>query len=133
MKTEHSADKILVVDDNADLLFLLGERLRSNGFEVATAMDGETAIKMTLREKPALILLDLGIPGLDGFEVCRALKCDPSTRGIPIIMLSAKSRQGDKDRAAEAGAEGYMIKPCVPGVLLEEIRNLLERKTPHVA
>ncbi len=132
MKTEQKA-KILVVDDNPDVRFLVGARLRMNGYEVVTAEDGESAIEISLQEKPALLLLDLGLPNMTGFEVCRTLKANPSTRAIPIIVLSAKSQQTDRDRAFELGAEGYMVKPCAPGPLLGEIRNLLERSAPHVA
>ena len=80
------------------------------------------------QQKPALLLLDLGLPNSDGFEVCRTLKSDPSTREIPIIVLSAKSQQTDKDRASASGAEGYVAKPFDPGVLLAEIGNLLAGK-----
>ncbi|MEI8138374.1 MAG: response regulator [bacterium] len=132
MKKGQPVAKILMVDDNDDLLLLVGARLRSNGYEVVTASNGETAIKLALREKPALILLDMGLPDLDGCAVCRRLKSEVSIREIPIIVMSANSRQVDKDQAAECGAEGYMAKPCDPGSLLEGIGSLLERRTPHV-
>lgn len=132
MKADAKAAKILVVDDDPDVRLLVGARLRSSGYEVVMAEDGEAAIKIFRREKPAMLLLDLGLPGLDGYQVCRTLKSDPSTREIPIIVLSAQSQQTDKDRAAELGVEGYVAKPFVPGALLSEIRTLLERRTPHV-
>ncbi|MEI6150377.1 MAG: response regulator, partial [bacterium] len=119
---------LLVVDDDPDVLLLVGARLRAAGYEVVTAEDGETAIASTLREQPVMVLLDLGLPKMDGFEVCRRLKADPVTCGIPIMVFSAKSQQVDKDRASKFGADGYMAKPFDPGVLLTEIANLIGKK-----
>ncbi|MDA3925976.1 MAG: response regulator [Kiritimatiellae bacterium] len=126
MSAEKQAVRILVVDDDSDVRLLLGGRLRRNGYEVVAAEDGESAVQIVRQENPALILLDLGLPKMDGFDVCRMLKADPATRRIPIIVLSAKSQQTDRDRASALGADGYMAKPFDPGVLLEEIRNLTE-------
>ena len=128
MNAKPIAAKILVVDDDPDVRLLVEARLRSNGYTAVAAEDGEACIAACRREKPALLVLDLGLPKIDGFEVCRRVKADPSTRAIPIIVLSAKSQQTDKDLAVAAGADGYMPKPFDAGVLLREIGTLLERK-----
>jgi len=129
MNAEHKAAKILVVDDDQYVRLLLGARLRKNGYEVVTAEDGEEAVRIVGQVKPALILLDLGLPKMDGFEVCRTLKSDPETCGIPIIILSAKSQQADRDQASAAGAESYMAKPFNSVAILEEIQHLLVRSS----
>jgi CheY-like chemotaxis protein len=128
MNEEHKAAKILVVDDDQDVRLLMGVRLRKSGYDVVTAEDGEEAVRIVRQAKPDLILLDLGLPKMDGYEVCRTLKSDPETCGIPIIILSAKSQQTDREQALAAGAESCMAKPFNPVVVLEAIRHLLESR-----
>lgn len=128
MNEEHKGAKILVVDDDQDVRLLMGVRLRKSGYDVVTAEDGEEAVRIVRQAKPDLILLDLGLPKMDGYEVCRTLKSGPETCGIPIIILSAKSQQTDREQASAAGAESYMAKPFNPVVILEAIRHLLESR-----
>ena len=116
---------ILLVDDDPDALILVGARLRAAGYEVITAEDGEEALEKVRRETPALLVLDINMPKINGFEVCRILKSDPSTRSIPIIFFTAKSQKEDKIKQGTMGAQAYIIKPFDPKILLSIINNLL--------
>ena len=106
--------KILVVEDNEDNLAVITDELDYAGYEVISASDGEEAIEKTLAEKPALILMDISIPIIDGWEATRRLKADPKTGGIPIIALTAHAMSGDEEKAKAAGCDGYIAKPCTP-------------------
>lgn len=118
--------KILVVDDEQVTLKLLSIRLGINGFDVITASDGAAGLERARKEKPDLIVLDLMLPNINGFEVCRMLKFDDRYKNIPIIILSALHDQKERDRAVECGADAYFIKPFDLDLLLSKIRNLLE-------
>jgi two-component system phosphate regulon response regulator PhoB len=120
--------KILVVDDEEDILELLRFNLTKEGFAVVCAGSGEEALKMTRLEKPELILLDLLLPGIDGLEVANRLKNDPSTREIPVIMVTAKGEEADIVTGLEVGAEDYITKPFSRKVLIARVRAVLRRK-----
>ncbi|MEW6684759.1 MAG: response regulator [Candidatus Edwardsbacteria bacterium] len=120
--------KILIADDDKNILFFLSELLQRSDYEIVQAVDGEQALKFAREQKPALILLDIMMPGLDGLEVCRQLKTDPETKQIKIIMVTAKTTEPDIERGLAAGADFYIPKPFKISVLSEKIRELLEKK-----
>lgn len=122
--------KILVVDDEPDALELIGFNLRGAGYDVATAEDGNSALRKARARKPDLILLDLMIPEVDGLEVCKILRRDPDTSGIPIIMLTAKAGELDRVLGLELGANDYITKPFSPRELVLRVKNLLQRSAP---
>jgi DNA-binding response OmpR family regulator len=114
--------KILVVDDDPDLVRALRLRLRANNYEVATASDGYTAIAAAQKERPALIILDLGLPVGDGFVVLERLQSSDSLSGVPVIVLSARDPQSNEERALKAGAAAFFQKPADNDELLNVIR-----------
>jgi len=120
--------KILAVDDEEDILELLRFNLTKEGFAVVCAGSGEEALKLTRLEKPELILLDLLLPGMDGLEVARRLKSNPSTQEIPVIMVTAKGEEADIVTGLEVGAEDYITKPFSRKVLIARVRAVLRRK-----
>ncbi|MCF7871184.1 MAG: response regulator [Candidatus Omnitrophica bacterium] len=117
--------KILIADDEPDFVELISMRLEVNGFEVVAAKDGQEAVDKTKKEKPDLLILDLMMPKLDGFEVCRMLKFDDNFKNLPIIVLSALDQQQDREKAVEAGADEYFIKPFDLSLLLTKIKELV--------
>ncbi len=119
--------KILVVEDDIDILQLLKYNLEAAGFEVTTAKDGYTALTLARRDLPGLIILDLMIPDLDGLEVCKELKRSSETKGIPVIMLTARGEEIDRIVGLELGAEDYVVKPFSPRELTLRIRAVLRR------
>jgi len=121
--------KILVVDDEEDILELLRFNLTKEGFAVVCAASGEEALKSARQERPNLMLLDLLLPGMDGLEVARRLKSDPSTQEIPVIMVTAKGEEADIVAGLEVGAEDYITKPFSPKVLIARVRAVLRRKS----
>ncbi len=123
--------KILVVDDEVYIVHILDFSLGMEGYEVVTALDGEEALAKSLEHKPDLIVLDIMMPKMDGYEVCKRLKADDATRGIPVILLSAKGRNVDQKMGFEAGAEDYITKPFSPRKLAERINALLNTGVPQ--
>ncbi len=119
------AAKILVVDDDAFIRRPLELILHQEGFEARTAVDGDDCLRQVRAERPHLILLDVMMPGRDGFEICRALKSDPELADIPVILLSARDRERDRDRGLSAGASDYVTKPYAPAELLAKVRALV--------
>lgn len=118
--------KILVVDDEPELLKLISRILVASQHVVVSARDGEEALAMAQRERPELVILDLNLPRIDGFEVCRRLKADPATKATPIIMLTAAyTNMNDADRGIASGADEYVVKPFVREVLLHNVDRLL--------
>src|SRR5688572_10873151 len=123
---------ILIVDDSPANLKVARVALESEGFAVITAADGEEAWRMLGDLEPSLILMDLQMPGLDGFEVTRRIKSDPTRRHIPVIAVTAYAMKGDRERALAAGCDGYIAKPIDPILLPELVAEQLltaERKT----
>ena len=119
------AKKILVVDDEVYILHILDFSLGAEGYEVLTAADGDEAIRMARTEKPDLIVLDIMMPKVDGFEACRRLKADTETSAIPVILLTAKGREVDRQMGMEVGADDYIVKPFSPTRLIEKIGSYL--------
>jgi two-component system alkaline phosphatase synthesis response regulator PhoP len=117
--------KILVVDDEIYIVHILDFSLGMEGYEVLTASDGEQALETAQREQPDLIVLDIMMPKLDGYETCKMLKADDRTRQIPVILLSAKGRHTDQKIGYEVGADDYITKPFSPRKLVERINTLL--------
>jgi two-component system KDP operon response regulator KdpE len=118
------AARILVVDDEPNILGTVTPLLRSRAYEVSSAMSGRAALDAVEREKPDLIVLDLGLPDIDGVEVCRRIR---ETQSLPIVVLSARGAEGDKVRALDAGADDYVTKPFGADELLARIRAALRR------
>ena len=116
---------ILYVEDNEDNIYMLSKRLKKKGFDITIAKDGEEGLKAARDSKPDLILMDLSLPLLNGWEATRILKSEPETKLIPIIALSAHAMQEHKDKALEAGCDDYDTKPVDITRLLSKINNLI--------
>ncbi len=121
------AEKILVVDDDLDSLKLIGLLLQRQGYQVIAASGGREGLAMAKAQAPDLILLDVMMPSMDGYEACRQLRSDPELAHIPVIMFTAKTRVDDKVAGFEAGADDYLTKPTHPAELASRIRALLAR------
>jgi DNA-binding response OmpR family regulator len=119
--------KILIVDDEPEAVELVEFNLRQAGFNVITAADGAEALRKAKSAQPALIVLDLMLPEIDGLEVCKLLRRDPDTAGIPIIMLTAKAAEVDRVLGLELGADDYLTKPFSPRELVLRIKKILQR------
>jgi two-component system alkaline phosphatase synthesis response regulator PhoP len=121
--------KILVVDDEIYIVHILDFSLGMEGYEVLTALDGEQALEKARAEKPDLIVLDIMMPKLDGYETCKLLKAGDDTKNIPVILLSAKGRNVDQKIGFEVGADDYITKPFSPRKLVERINAILGQGT----
>ena len=121
--------RILVVDDEIYIVHILDFSLGMEGYEVVTALDGEQALEKARAEKPDLIVLDIMMPRLDGYETCKQLKADAATKDIPVILLSAKGRNVDQKVGFEVGADDYITKPFSPRKLVERINAILGHGT----
>lgn len=117
--------KILVVDDEVYIVHILDFSLGMEGYEVVIALNGEEALAKAAEHRPDLVVLDILMPKMDGYETCKRLKADAATRGIPVILLSAKGRQVDIKAGFEAGASDYVTKPFSPRKLVEKINEIL--------
>jgi two-component system, OmpR family, alkaline phosphatase synthesis response regulator PhoP len=122
-----SKKRILIVDDEKDLVYGVSLQLETSGFEVLVAYDGQEGLDKARKEKPDLIILDLMLPKIDGFKVCRMLKFDEKYKKIPIILFTVRAQESDKQTAAEVCADAYITKPFEPQVLLDKIEELLRR------
>ena len=120
---------ILVIEDERDIRELVEYNLARDGYDVAGVDSGERAMESIRLRKPDLIILDLMLPGVDGYDVARRIKQNPGTAGIPIVMLTAKSQESDVVAGLELGAEDYVTKPFSPRVLLARIRAVFRRQT----
>ena len=116
---------VLLVEDQSDLRRLYAEQLNFSGFEVIEAGDGLTAVANGLEQSPDVVLMDLSLPGIDGWEATRRLKADPRSSGIPIIALTAHDGAGELERATRAGCDWFVPKPCPPAALIAEVRRVL--------
>lgn len=116
---------VLIVEDNFDNLAIYSKILEFSGLRVISAEDGNTGIELARSERPDLILMDVSIPSVDGWEATRRLKADDATRGIPILILTAHALAADRARAFEVGADGYIAKPADPRTVLEAVRSRL--------
>ncbi|MHB8511364.1 MAG: GGDEF domain-containing response regulator [Actinomycetota bacterium] len=122
-----TTEKVLVADDDADIRRFVEISLNREGYEVIIASDGEEALALAVEQKPSLVLLDVEMPNLDGFSVCRAMRADFRTATIPVIMLTARSLGADKVVGLTAGADDYMIKPFDPVELIARVKSTLRR------
>ena len=125
-------ERILVVDDEEDILELVRFNLAREGYPIICTTSGEESLKIAQKEHPDLIVLDLMLPGIDGLDVAKALKNDPKTRDIPIIMLTAKGEEADIVTGLELGADDYVTKPFSPRILVARVRAVLRRGAPEV-
>ncbi len=121
-------DMVLIVDDDALVRRFVGELLHAHGYDVHLAEDGEAALRQVGELRPDLVLLDLVMPYKDGFEVLNALKHDPATREIPVMILSVRDREEDVVKGLNLGAEDYMRKPFSTQELLARVRKILDRR-----
>jgi DNA-binding response OmpR family regulator len=117
--------KILLIDDEEDIVHLVEFRLKAAGYEVISAFDGQSGLDKARSENPDLIILDLMLPKMDGYKVCRMLKFDEKYKHIPVIMFTARAQDNDKKTGEEVGADAYVIKPFEPQMLLGKIAELL--------
>jgi two-component system, OmpR family, alkaline phosphatase synthesis response regulator PhoP len=120
-------ETILVVEDDENIQQLVGYNLARAGLHVLYADNGEQALALVKREKPDLVLLDVMLPGLDGLEVCKALRRDPRTRTLPIILLTARTEENDVIAGLDLGADDYITKPFSPKILVSRIKSVLRR------
>ena len=119
--------RILLIEDNEMNRDMLSRRLVRNGYEVITAVDGKQGVEMALSERPDLILMDMSLPVIDGWEATRRVKIDDATRHIPVIALTAHAMAGDREKAMEVGCDGYLAKPCEPRAVVAEVQRFLGR------
>jgi two-component system phosphate regulon response regulator PhoB len=123
-----SIESILVVEDEEDIVELIEYHLKQSGFSVIRALDGPTGLELARKKRPGLVILDLMLPGMDGKDVCRALKSNPLTQSIPILMLTAKTEEVDRVIGFELGADDYVTKPFSPRELVLRVKAILRRK-----
>ena len=127
-RKEEKTRPILIIEDEKDIVDLIGYHVKQAGFSVVEALDGASGLERARKDRPALIILDLMLPGMDGKDICRALKSDPQTRSIPVLMLTAKSEEMDRVVGFELGADDYVTKPFSPRELVLRIRAILRRQ-----
>ncbi len=126
MATHGQPKKVLLADDDADVLALLSATLSgSPNLKVFMARNGAEALEMARREHPDLVFLDVRMPKMDGYSVCHALKSDPATASIPVVMLTAQAQDSDRRKAIEAKADDYLTKPFSPNMLLRKVESVL--------
>ncbi|HNW33481.1 MAG TPA: response regulator [Candidatus Ozemobacteraceae bacterium] len=118
--------KILVADDEPHILRVVKDKLANAGFTVMTATNGEEALEAARREKPALVLLDVMMPKMNGFDVCRALRAEADFKNVPILLLTARGQEVDRQMGLDAGASEYITKPFSPRELLATVQTHLE-------
>ena len=127
MSNEH----ILVVDDNATNLKLVSDLLECSGYQITKATDAEQALEIVRRASPDLILMDIGLPGMDGLTLARRFKADETTKHIRIIALTAFAMKGDRQKALDAGCDGYITKPIDTRSLSDHVDRCLQREKPR--
>lgn len=119
--------KILVTEDERDIRDLIAFTLRFAGYEVVTASNGEEAVELAASESPDLILLDVRMPRLTGYDACKIIKADPNLADVPVVFLSAKGQESEIQAGLDAGAEEYLLKPFAPDELTNRIRAILAK------
>src|SRR5512140_1814970 len=124
-------EKILIVDDDLDTLRLVGLMLQKQGYQIVAASSGPQGLELAFSELPSLILLDVMMPGMDGYEVARRLRASDKTANVPILMFTAKSQLDDKVTGFEAGADDYLTKPTHPTELQAHVKALLARSSKN--
>ncbi len=118
--------RILIAEDEKDIRELITITLQFAGFEVISTANGEEALEKAMKESPDLLLLDVRMPRMNGYDVCRHVKSHPKTRHIPVVFLSAKGQESEVNAGIEAGAEAYILKPFSPDQLIQQIRVILK-------
>jgi CheY-like chemotaxis protein len=131
MTAADSRPLVLVVDDYQDAREMYAEYLSFSGFRVAEASNGLEAVEKAFSLRPDVILMDLSLPGMDGWAATRQLKTDERTRGIPVVALTGHALAGASDGARQAGCDAFVTKPCLPDELVVEVRRMLERVPPR--
>ena len=119
---------VLIADDDDDIRALVGFRLQRVGYDVVAAVDGAEALALALEHRPALALLDVSMPKLDGYEVTRRIRADETTRAMPVILLTARAQEADVARGFETGADDYVKKPFSPQELAARVQAILGRR-----
>lgn len=120
--------KILIIEDDPATLRLVDYSLKQEGYQTITATNGLDGIRKALSELPDLVILDVMLPGMDGFEICYRLRSEPSTEKLPILMFSAKAQEIDKETGARVGADDYLTKPSAPAEIIAHVEKLLSTK-----
>ncbi|MDW8067554.1 MAG: response regulator [Anaerolineae bacterium] len=121
--------RILIAEDEKDIRELIAFTLRFAGFDVLLATNGVEAVEVAEAEKPDLVILDVRMPKMSGYEACRRLKENPQTASLPVVFLSAKGQDCEIQQGLESGAEEYILKPFAPDELIQQVRNILNRHT----
>jgi DNA-binding response OmpR family regulator len=119
--------KVLIVDDEEYIQHILNFSFGAEGYDVVTASDGEEGLSKAKDEKPDVIVMDIMMPRMDGYEACKKIKSDPATRNIPVILLTAKGRDADRKLGSDAGADDYIVKPFSPGRLIERVEGIIKK------
>jgi DNA-binding response OmpR family regulator len=122
------SNRILVVEDDPGALRLVTYTLETEGYEVLTATNGLQGLRKAQNDKPDLVILDVMLPGIDGFEICHRLRAEPATAKLLIMMLSAKAREADKTTGLKMGADDYLPKPADPADIVSHVKALLAKK-----
>jgi DNA-binding response OmpR family regulator len=122
------SNRILVVEDDPAALRLVSYTLEAEGYEVLTATNGLQGLRKAQNDKPDLVVLDVMLPGIDGFEICHRLRAEPETAKLLIMMLSAKAREVDKTTGLKVGADDYLPKPADPSDIVSHVKALLAKK-----
>ena len=120
--------KILIAEDERDIRDLIAFTLRFAGYEVLTANNGEEAVQMTQKELPDLVLTDVRMPKMTGYEACKLIKADPATQHIPVVFLSAKGQEAEVQTGLASGADEYLLKPFAPDQLTRKVAEILKGK-----
>jgi DNA-binding response OmpR family regulator len=121
--------RILIAEDERDIRELIIFTLEFGGFQVLSATNGEEAVELARQHRPDLIILDVRMPKMTGYEACRLLKSQEETRSIPVVFLSAKGQEAEIRQGMEAGADAYILKPFAPDELIQQVRAILDRRT----
>lgn len=121
--------RILIAEDEKDIRELIAFTLRFAGFDVLLATNGVEAVEVAEAERPDLVILDVRMPRMSGYEVCRRLKENPQTASLPVVFLSAKGQDSEIQQGLESGAEEYILKPFAPDELIQQVRDILNRHT----
>lgn len=126
--TDQTSARVLVADDEDDVRDLVVYRLSRSGYDVVEALDGEEAFRLATEQTPDLIVLDVMMPRIDGYELTRRLRAEPATSRVPVILLTARTQENDVSQGFEAGADDYLKKPFNPDELVARVRAVLGRR-----
>jgi len=122
--------KILIAEDERDIRDLIAFTLRFAGYEVLTANNGEEAVQITKKDLPDLVLTDVRMPRMTGYEACKLIKADPATQHIPVVFLSAKGQEAEVQTGLDSGGDEYLLKPFAPDQLTQKVAEILNRPRP---